>query len=666
MPEGFELSKADNNKEDRFVLKHIIENYAEQLKLAKAESKMSKINVDYPLLNNAFKLKFNKEFLQPNYHLNLKYAENRINKERDDNNYIYLKLVEVPPNVLLHDLDAGYNGKLISTKAMIKNITPIQVKLKQAAFECKGCARIYTTDIENSNQIVMPSLCNNCGSRDFRLASESSLYRNARYVKLEEPLELRTGGNSREFKGYMQDYLASPHHNLKPGDVVDILGTFDVERINPNKNDFEFMINLHNIAPVDDAFEDYRITESDKEKIREMSKDPDIYQKLVNTLMPEIYGYDIVKEGLLLQLFEGNRPKSDTFKSDNMDRWTIHVLLIGDPGIGKSQIISALKKRAPKIIGIAGTTTSQAGLTVSAVKDELTGTWAMEAGAVVLADTGVLCIDEYDKLSKHTQKSLNEPMEQLSVSSAKAGLVQTMTARTSILACANPKYSRFNKYKPINEQIDIPDSNLSRFDLVFALEDNIEEAKDRKLATNLLRKESFVNEIEVIDLEMFKKYITYAKTECFPVLDERACKCLVNFYVKTRQSANVDESAKPITTRDLMAMERLTIAHAKTELRDVATVDDAREAIRIYKEALRTIGLTPETAGEKQNVLSDKEIGLVVEAENMIKHFRIAGMLENDIVVHVRGEIGPKAKSIKSDLDKILEEAFRNADEKVE
>ena len=660
------MSKADNNREDRFVLKHIIENYGEQLKLAKAEDKMSKINVDYPLLNNAFKVKFNKEFLQPNYLLNMKYAENRINKERTDKNYIFLKLVEVPPNVLLHDLDASYNGKLISTKAMIKNITPIQVKLKQAAYECRSCARLYTINVENSNQIVMPSLCDDCGGRNFRLASESSLYRNARYVKLEEPLELRTGGNSREFKGYMQDYLASPHHNLKPGDVVDILGTFDVERINPNKNDFEFMINLDNIAPVDDAFEDYRITESDKRKIRKLSKDPDIYGKLVNTLMPEIYGYEVVKEGLLLQLFEGNRPKSDTFKSDNMDRWTIHVLLIGDPGIGKSQIISALKKRAPKIIGIAGTTTSQAGLTVSAVKDELTGTWAMEAGAVVLADTGVLCIDEYDKLSKHTQKSLNEPMEQLSVSSAKAGLVQTMTARTSILACANPKYSRFNKYKPINEQIDIPDSNLSRFDLVFALEDNIEVAKDRKLATNLLRKQGFVNDVEVIDLELFKKYITYAKTECFPVLDDEACRHLVDFYVKTRQSAAESDSAKPITTRDLMAMERLTIAHAKTELREVATIDDAKEAIRIYNEALKTIGLTPETAGERENVRSDSEMKLVVEAENMIRHLRIAGMVENDIAVHVRSEIGVLAKGMKCNLDSILEEAFTNVDEDVE
>ena len=656
---------SNDNDEKKFVLKFVIDNYREQLQVCKGENKPTKINIDYTLLNHHFITKFNKDFLQVNYRMNLKYVENRIMKKGSDKNHISINLIEVPPNVLLHDLDATYNGQLISTKAMVKNITPIQVKPKIVAWECRGCTRLYYIDVEK--QIVEPSLCSECGGRSFRLLPESSTYHNIRYVKLEEPLELRSGGNSREFKGYMQDYLAGPHHNLKPGDIVDILGTFNVERLNPNKPDFEFLINLHNITPVNDSFEDYRITESDKEMIKDMSKDPNIYQKLVDTLMPEIYGYDIVKDGLLLQLFEGNRPFEDSFKSDYMDRWTIHVLLIGDPGIGKSQIIAALKKRAPKIISIAGTNTSQAGLTSSAVKDELTGTWAMEAGAIVLADTGMLCIDEYDKLTPSAQKSLNEPMEQLSVSSAKANLVQTMSARTSLLVCANPKYSRFDKYQDLTKQIDIPDSNLSRFDLVFALEDRIDKEKDTKLATNLLHKEKFINEVDVIDTDLFKKYITYAKTECFPTLEDSACKVLIKFYVDTRQAANRDGSAKPITTRDLMALERLTIARAKTELRSIATEDDALNAIRIYKKALKTIGLTPETAGEKENVLSNNESELIQEAESMINHLRsMGGMFENDIMVHVRREIGVMSRGMKNiDLDKIMEEAVKNVDESV-
>lgn len=656
------MSKEKDDLEKKLFLKYVLTNYREQLQLAKTENRPTKISIDYPLLNEYFKKETGKEFLTDNYELFMKYVENRINNGRTDRNYITFKLVEIPPNVLLHDLDTTYNNELISTKAMIKTITDPIPALEKAAFICRGCGIMHYIDTADSN-VVMPSLCPSCGGRKFDMVPESSTYHNIRWVKLEEPLEFRQGGNSREFKGYMQDYLASPQHNLKAGDVCDILGVFNVNRVSPNKNDFEFIINLHNIAPVDDAFEDYRITESDKEKIRELSESEDIYQKLVDTLAPEIYGYNTVKEGLLLQLFEGNRPLDDNFKTDSMDRWTIHVLLIGDPGIGKSQIISALKKRVPKIMSIGGTSTSQAGLTVSAVKDELTGTWTLEAGAVVLADTGLLCVDEYDKLSPHTQKSLNEPMEQLSVSSAKANLVQTMTARTSILAVANPKYSRFNKFKTIKEQIDIPESNLSRFDLVFALEDTIDEEKDRMLATSLLNKESFMKDADVLDEDLFKKYITYAKMECFPVLDQSAQKLLVDFYVNTRRAAARDDSAKPITARDLKAIERLSIARAKTELREVATVDDARDAIRIYSAGLESIGLTPETAGELEHVWSNNEIKLVKEAEDMIKILIDRDeMFYEDILVDVRHKIGLKCHELKCDLDDIMNEARKNVE----
>jgi len=654
------LSKEDYEKS--VFLKYVLNNHREQIKLAKEENKPTKINIDYPLLNEYFKKETGKEFLKKGYEVYMNHVESRLNNNATQKNYISLKLVEVPPNVMLHDLDTTYNGELVSCKAMIKTITEPIPALKQAAFICQGCGRMHYIDSESS-QIAMPGLCPKCGGRNFRMVDESSTFHNVRYVKLEEPLELRSGGSSREFKGYMEDYLASPQHNIKAGDVCDILGTFNVERISPNKNDFEFIFKLHNIAPVDDAFEDYRITESDKEKIKELSQSEGIYQKLVDTLMPEIYGYKTVKEGLLLQLFEGNRPSDDSFKTDTMDRWTIHVLLIGDPGIGKSQIIGAMDKRAPKIMSIAGTSTSQAGLTTSAVKDELTGTWTLEAGAVVLADTGLLCVDEYDKLSATAQKSLNEPMEQLSVSSAKAGLVQKMTARTSVLACANPKYSRFNKYKTIKEQIDIPESNLSRFDLVFALEDKIDKEKDRILATNLLNKENFVNDVDVIDLELFKKYITYAKMECFPVLDSQAQNLLVDFYGNTRQAALQNSDGKPITPRDLKALERLTIARAKTELREVATVSDAKAAIRIYNEGLASVGLTPETAGELEHVWSDNEIELVEEAENMIKLLIDRDeMFYEDIIEDVRHEIGVRCTELKCDLDDIMDEAKRNVE----
>lgn len=646
----------------KLFMNFIKENYKEELAYAKECKTQTKVNIDYTLVNNFFLELLDKPLFDLTWESMLDYAEKEVNKKRSEKQHITFKLVDIPPNVLLHDLDTTYNGDLISTKAMIKNITPIHVEIEEAVFECRGCARLHRVNLSNSKSVLVPSLCNDCGGRSFRLLTESSTFKNTRYVKLEEPLEFRQGGVSREFKGYMTNYLASPQHKLKAGDVCDIFGKFNIEKTEPNKNEFEFMINLHNIAPVDDAFEDYRITESDKKMIHELSQQEDIYERLVNTLAPEIYGYNTVKEGLLLQLFEGNRPVNDSVKTNQMDRWTIHILLIGDPGIGKSQIISAVNQRAPKIISIAGTSTSKAGLTVSAVKDELTGTWAMEAGAVVLADTGLLCIDEYDKLSAGTQKALNEPMEQLSVSGAKAGLVQSMSARTSILACANPKYSKFSRYKTLKEQIDIPDSNLSRFDLVFALEDIINPDKDRELATNLLNKKNFVNDVKVIPVEIFKKYITYAKMECFPELSDEAKDLLTDFYVSTRSVAQRDDSAKPVTARDLKAIERLSIAKAKTRLSDVVSFDDARNAIRIYSKALESIGLSPETAGVLENVWSDSEMKLVDEAEAMLR-VRMKmndNVLDESVLKEVRFELGPKCKSVGCDLDVIFEEAVSN------
>jgi replicative DNA helicase Mcm len=256
---------------------------------------------------------------------------------------------------------------------------------------------------------------------------------------------------------------------------------------------------------------------------------------------------------------------------------------------------------------------------VSTVKDELTGTWTMEAGATVLADTGVLCIDEYDKLSPSAQKSLNEPMEQLSVSSAKAGLVQTMSARTSILAGANPKYSKFDPWKPYREQLDIPESNLSRFDLIFVLQDDVDEIKDGNLADALLNKNFILDDDEILDVDLFKKYITWVKGNCFPVLSNDAKVLLRGFYINTRQEAKDSTDGKPITARDLKALERLTIARAKCEYREEATVEDALEAIEIYTEALSGLGLNPVTAGDLYGIKSDDERSVISTMESMIK-----------------------------------------------
>jgi replicative DNA helicase Mcm len=210
-------------------------------------------------------------------------------------------------------------------------------------------------------------------------------------------------------------------------------------------------------------------------------------------------------------------------------------------------------------------------------------------------------------------------MEQSSIGSAKVGLVQTMTARTSIIAAANPKYGKFRKDKDIREQLDIPDSTISRFDLLFVLEDSIDSDSDRELANALLNKEFILDESETLELDLFKKYITYAKAHCFPVLDSDAKLLLREFYVNTRQEAKESTDGKPITPRDLKALERLTIASAKSELRCTANTSDVERVLQIYMAALDSVGLVPETAGALQFVRSDKENAVFDDAMNAVR-----------------------------------------------
>ena len=644
--------------------KYIKKYHKKEIKTLKSKNQQCKISIDYESLNQFLTTQSGQDFWELQIYEYIDLMEDYFNTE-----HTTLKFINVPERDNLHDLDATSNNKWISCKAMIKNITDVRVDLKQASYICGECGKQHLVHITDpTQQSIIPAFCDgkDCAgtSKSMRFDKDTSIYRNYKLLKLEEPLELRTGGSTREFKAVVLDYLASPFHNLKVGDVVNVTGKFKVEprKVKGRSDGYEFMIHVHNITPVDDVFEDSRISETDVDEIKQLSQRKDIFEVLCNSLAPEVYGYSTVKKGLILQLFEGNRPVNDIFKTDTMDRWTIHILLIGDPGIGKSQLIQSMKKRAPKNITISGTNTSQAGLTVSTVKDELTGTWTMEAGATVLADTGVLCIDEYDKLKPSAQKSLNEPMEQLSVSSAKAGLVQTMSARTSILAGANPKYSKFNPYKSYREQLDIPESNLSRFDLIFVLEDDIDETKDSNLADALLNKDFILDESEILDVDLFKKYVTWVKANCFPVLSDDAKVLLREFYVNTRQEAKQTTDGKPITARDLKALERLTIARAKCENRNTANVNDAIEAIEIYREALSGLGLSPETASDLYGVKSEDELSVISVREDIIKNSMDieGGVLSSETLKKMEFECGLKCHEKGINQEGIFKIAYEN------
>lgn len=611
--------------------------------------------IDYHELNSFFEAHVGKTINNDVMKQVTKDAESIINHAH--NHHISFRLIDMPHNTLLHDLDTEHIGEFISTAAMIKNITSIKARIKHAVYECRGCMRLTEIGQKEGEMLVEPNVCMDCGGRSFRLLPEESVFVNYRYVKLEEPLELRKFGVTRDFIAYLEDGLATPNSNIKPGDVVDITGEFQVIQ-DQKTREWQFLLNTHNITSLNSSFDDIDLSEEDKNEILDLSQKENIFQLLINSVAPNVYGYENVKAGIVLQLFEGNKPEEDT----SGDRWVIHILIIGDPGIGKSKLVQEVSMMAPKGIGVSGTGSTEVGLTASAIKDELTGKWAMEAGAIVLADSGILSIDEFDKLSKRTMKSLNEPMEQLTVSTAKAGLVQTMSARTSVLAAANPKYSKFDRYKSIKDQIDIPESTLSRFDLVYAMEDIIDEKEDKELAMKLLKGNIGDNDLEIIEPELLQKYIAYAKSEFKPVMSEDAHHEIVNFYVSTRQAAVGNEDSKPITPRDMKAIERLSIARAKVELREYVTREDAIEAINIFRAALKTVGLEPDTAGDLRGVKSDKEIDLLKRAEKLIKdNMGLYGSkLSSNAVNDIRDELLVLCGGREDTMMDVFKEAMSN------
>ena len=272
------------------------------------------------------------------------------------------------------------------------------------------------------------------------------------------------------------------------------------------------------------------------------------------------------------------------------------MLLCGDPGTAKSQILNYVHKIAPRGVYTSGKGSSAVGLTAYVTKDPDTKEFVLESGALVLSDRGICCIDEFDKMSDETRAVLHEAMEQQTVSIAKAGIICSLNARTSILAGANPIESRYNARKSVVENINIPPTLLSRFDLIYLILDKPDEASDTRLARHLVSlyfKEPtrFNNDYAVPKLTQF---ITYAKKNCSPRLTDDAVEALVDKYVEMRQAGTAQKTVTA-TPRQLESLIRLAEAHARMHLSNLVTRANVEEAVRLVQSATLRAATNPET-----------------------------------------------------------------------
>ena len=490
----------------------------------------------------------------------------------------------IPLKILL----SKYIGKFVSADGIVRKTDEIRPRIEIGVFECRGCMRLHEVQQGTTNVIVEPSLCTECGGRSFRLLQEESKYIDTQTARIQEPLENLSGGTEpKQMLITLEDDLVDC---LNPGDSVRITGTLKTFR-EERSGKFKNYIYANHIEQLEQEFEELQISEEDEEKIKTLSKDPDVYNKIIKSTAPSIKGYSKVKEAIALQLFGG---AAKELEDKTRLRGDIHILIVGDPGIGKSQMLKYVSKLAPRSIYTSGKGTTGAGLTAAAVRDELGG-WSLEAGALVLGDQGNVCVDELDKMRPEDRSALHEALEQQTISIAKAGIMATLNSRCSVLAAANPKFGRFDRYKSLADQINLPSPILSRFDLTFVIEDKPDEGNDRELAQHILK----IHQNDSIDYEiepdLLRKYIAYARKNINPKLTNDANKVLEDFYVSMRSSVEDENSPVPITARQLEAIIRLAEASAKIRLKEHVDADDAEKAVKLQKACLKEVGYDPET-----------------------------------------------------------------------
>ncbi|XP_057718737.1 probable DNA helicase MCM8 [Arachis stenosperma] len=566
--------------------------------------------------------------------------------------------------IALKNLKAAFIDKLVSVRGTAVKVSTVRPLVVELTFKCSKCKQSITR-IFPDGKFSPPSTCNlhGCKSKIFiplRSTAQTIDFQKIRVQEILKPEDHEEGRVPRTVECELTQDLVDA---CIPGDVVTVTGI--IRGINTymdigggkskNRSQGFYYLYLEAVSvknsksqstPEDsqeanpkarpsELLDLFSFSSRDLEFVVKFVEEhgSDLFRQILQSICPSIYGHELVKAGITLALFGGVR-KHSMDPNKVPVRGDIHVIIVGDPGLGKSQLLQAAAAVSPRGIYVCGNATTKAGLTVAVVKDNMTSDYAFEAGAMVLADSGLCCIDEFDKMSSEHQ-ALLEAMEQQCVSIAKAGLVASLSSRTSVLAAANPVGGHYNRAKTVNENLKMSAALLSRFDLIFILLDKPDELLDKRLSEHIMslhagtgqhslalkkrrgdplpesgtvvsqngesgvnlgvRSGSLVSRLRLdpqrdrdfvpLPSQLLRKYIAYARSFVFPRMSKPAADILQKFYLKLRDH-NTSADGTPITARQLESLVRLAEARARVELREEITAQDALDVVEIMKESL--------------------------------------------------------------------------------
>ncbi|KAL9098093.1 MAG: hypothetical protein Q9163_006179 [Psora crenata] len=526
---------------------------------------------------------------------------------------IHVRISDLPVHYTLRQLRQTHLNCLVRVTGVVTRRTGVFPQLKYVRFDCTKCGITLGPFQQESNVEVKISYCQNCQSRGpFTLNSEKTIYRNYQKLTLQEsPGTVPAGRLPRHREVILLWDLID---SAKPGEEIEVTGIYRNSysaQLN-NRNGFPVfatILEANHVVQSHDQLAGFRLTEEDEREIRALSRDPQIVDRIINSIAPSIYGHRDIKTAVALSLFGGVGKEA---QGKHKIRGDINILLLGDPGTAKSQVLKYIEKTAHRAVFATGQGASAVGLTASVRRDPLTAEWTLEGGALVLADQGTCLIDEFDKMNDQDRTSIHEAMEQQTISISKAGIVTTLQARCAIVAAANPIGGRYNSTIPFAQNVELTEPILSRFDILCVVRDTVDPAEDERLASFVVnshgrahpsfnRIDSSAGAMETehaeqmsehetnngepkrageIPQELLRKYILYAREKCRPKLYQIDQDKVARLFADMRRES-LATGAYPITVRHLEAIMRISEAFCKMRLSEYCTSADVDRAIAV-------------------------------------------------------------------------------------